>query len=349
MTRRCLVTGGAGFIGSHLVDHLVAENWPVTVLDDFSTGTRANLSEAQSRGDVRIAQGSILDPQAVDAAMAGSDLVFHLAVQCVRRSLGEPLSNHEVNATGTLNVLEAARRRRIERFIYCSSSEVYGNCGREPLVETMAVCEPATVYGAAKLAGEHYAKAYWQTYGLPTIVVRPFNTYGPREHTSGDLAEVIPRFVIRVLNGLPPVIFGTGENGRDFTYVTETVRGIALAASCDALVGRVVNVAYGEMVRVRQVAEAIARLCGKPDLAPRFIEPRPGDVRALRADIRLARETLGFAAEVKFEEGLRRYIDWFRAAHPDPPALLEDVIRNWRLPADPGDELRMPEAAEMHG
>jgi UDP-glucose 4-epimerase len=349
MTRRCLVTGGAGFIGSHLVDHLVAENWPVTVLDDFSTGTRANLSEAQSRGDVRIAQGSILDPQAVDAAMAGSDLVFHLAVQCVRRSLGEPLSNHEVNATGTLNVLEAARRRRIERFIYCSSSEVYGNCGREPLVETMAVCEPATVYGAAKLAGEHYAKAYWQTYGLPTIVVRPFNTYGPREHTSGDLAEVIPRFVIRVLNGLPPVIFGTGENGRDFTYVTETVRGIALAASCDALVGRVVNVAYGEMVRVRQVAEAIARLCGKPDLAPRFIEPRPGDVRALRADIRLARETLGFAAEVKFEEGLRRYIDWFRAAHPDPAALLEDVIRNWRLPADPGDELRMPEAAEMHG
>jgi UDP-glucose 4-epimerase len=349
MTRRCLVTGGAGFIGSHLVDHLVAENWAVTVLDDFSTGTRANLSEAQSRGDVRIAQGSILDPQAVDAAMAGSDLVFHLAVQCVRRSLGEPLSNHEVNATGTLNVLEAARRRRIERFIYCSSSEVYGNCGREPLVETMAVCEPATVYGAAKLAGEHYAKAYWQTYGLPTIVVRPFNTYGPREHTSGDLAEVIPRFVIRVLNGLPPVIFGTGENGRDFTYVTETVRGIALAASCDALVGRVVNVAYGEMVRVRQVAEAIARLCGKPDLAPRFIEPRPGDVRALRADIRLARETLGFAAEVKFEEGLRRYIDWFRATHPDPAALLENDIRNWRLPADTGEELRVPDGLEMHG
>jgi UDP-glucose 4-epimerase len=259
------------------------------------------------------------------------------------------LSNHEVNATGTLNVLEAARRWRIGRFIYCSSSEVYGNCGCGPLVETMAVCKPATVYGAAKLAGEHYAKAYWQTYGLPTIVVRPFNTYGPREHTSGDLAEVIPRFVIRVLNGLPPVIFGTGENGRDFTYVTETVRGIALAASCDALVGRAVNVAYGEMVTVRQVAEAIARLCGKPGLAPRFIEPRPGDVRALRADIRLARETLGFAAEVALEDGLRRYIDWFRATHPDPAALLENDIRNWRLPADAGDELRVPESAEMRG
>jgi UDP-glucose 4-epimerase len=349
MTRRCLVTGGAGFIGSHLVDHLVAEDWAVTILDDFSTGTRANLSEAQSRGDVRIAQGSILDPRAIEAAMAGSDVVFHLAVQCVRRSLGEPLHNHEVNATGTLNVLEVARRRRVRRFIYCSSSEVYGNCGCEPLVETATVCEPATVYGAAKLAGEHYAKAYWQTYGLPTIVVRPFNTYGPREHTSGDLAEVIPRFVIRVLNGLPPVIFGTGENGRDFTYVTETVRGIALAASCDALVGRAVNIAYGEMVTVRQLAEAIARLCGRPGLQPRFIEPRPGDVRALQADTRLARETLGFAAEVKFEEGLRRYIDWFRVAHPDPAALLEDDIRNWRLPADPGDELRTPEAAETYG
>lgn len=349
MIRRCLVTGGAGFIGSHLVDHLVAENWAVTVLDDFSTGTRANLGEAQSRGDVQIAQGSILDPRAVAAAMAGSDVVFHLAVQCVRRSLGDPLPNHEVNATGTLNVLEAARRRRIARFIYCSSSEVYGNCGREPLVETAAVCEPATVYGAAKLAGEHYAKAYWQTYGLPTIVVRPFNTYGPREHTSGDLAEVIPRFVIRVLNGLPPVIFGTGENGRDFTYVLETVRGIALAATCDALVGRVVNIAYGEMVTVRQVAEAIARLCGRPGLAPRFIGARPGDVQSLRADTRLARETLGFVAEVKLEEGLRRYIDWFRATHPDPAALLEDDIRNWRLPADTADELRIPESVEMNG
>jgi UDP-glucose 4-epimerase len=183
---------------------------------------------------------------------------------------------------------------------------------------------------------------------LPTIVVRPFNTYGPREHTSGDLAEVIPRFVIRVLNGLPPVIFGTGENGRDFTYVTETARGIALAASCDALVGRAVNIAYGKMVTVRQLAEAIARLCGRPGLPPSFIEPRPGDVRVLRADTRLARETLGFAAEVKFEEGLRRYINWFRVAHPDPAALLEDDIRNWRLPADPGDELRMPEAAETY-
>ena len=339
MMRRCLVTGGAGFIGSHLVDYLVAENRAVTVLDDLSTGKLANLSHAQSHGDVRLVQGSVLDRRAIEEAAAGCDLVFHLAVQCVRRSLSKPLENHDVNATGTLNVLEVARRRKVRRFIYCSSSEVYGNSGDGSLDETMTVCEPVTVYGAAKLAGEHYAKAYWQTYGLPTIVVRPFNTYGPREHTTGELAEVIPRFVIRALNGLPPVIFGTGENGRDFIYVTETARGIALAANSDALIGRVVNIAYGEMVTVRQLTEAIARLCGRADIAPLFIEPRPGDVRALRAETRLARETLAFVAELNIEQGLRRYIDWFRANYPDPADLLEDDIRNWRLPADCGEPL----------
>ncbi|MBV8133197.1 MAG: NAD-dependent epimerase/dehydratase family protein [Alphaproteobacteria bacterium] len=342
MMRRCLVTGGAGFIGSHLVDHLVAENWPVTVLDDLSTGKLGNLSEAQSRGNVRIVQGSVLDRRAIEAAAEECDVVFHLAVQCVRRSLSKPLANHDVNATGTLNVLEVARRRGVRRFIYCSSSEVYGNSGDGRLDEATTVCEPATVYGAAKLAGEHYAKAYWQTYGLPTIVVRPFNTYGPREHTTGELAEVIPRFVIRVLNGLPPVIFGTGENRRDFTYVTETARGITLAANCDALIGRVVNIAYGKMISVRQVADAIARLCGRADIAPMFIEPRPGDVRTLWADTRLAHDTLSFVAEIDLDQGLRRYIDWFLTVHPDPADLLEDDIRNWRLPVD-CEALPLPE------
>jgi UDP-glucose 4-epimerase len=150
---------------------------------------------------------------------------------------------------------------------------------------------------------------------------------------------VIPRFLIRVLNGLPPVIFGTGENGRDFTYVTETARGIALAADCDALIGRVVNIAYGSMITVRQVAKAIARLCGRADIAPLFIEPRPGDIRALRADTRLARELLAFVPQVGIDQGLRRYIDWFRTNHQKPADLLEDDIRNWRLPADCGEPL----------
>lgn len=332
MSHRVLVTGGAGFIGSHLTDLLIERGHPVTVLDDFSSGRRENLAVASRRNDVRIIEGSILDRSALDDAMAGCTHVYHLAVQCVRTSLGKPIENHDINATGTLMALEAARRHGIERFVYCSSSEVYGNCGGEWLSEETR-CAPVTVYGAAKLAGEYYAQAYWQTYGLKTIVVRPFNTYGPREHEQGELAEVIPRFMIRVLNGLPPIIFGNGENGRDFTYVSDTVRGIVLAGECDALVGRVVNIAYGRMITIREVAEAVARTCGRGDLNPLYVDPRPGDVATLQADTRLARELVGFKAELSFERGLERYAEWFRAQHPDPAMLLEDQLRNWQMPS----------------
>ena len=332
MTERTLVTGGAGFIGSHLVDHLVAAGHRVTVLDDLSSGDEANLADACSAGDVRLVVGSILDHEAVARAVDGCDRVFHLAVQCVRRSLEKPAENHEINATGTLNVLEAARRHGVTRFVYCSSSEVYGNACADLLDEETVVCEPMTVYGAAKLAGEHYAKAYHRTYALPTAIVRPFNAYGPREHDRGDLAEVIPRFVIRVLNGLAPVIFGAGDNGRDFTYVTEVARGLALAAQSERVVGRTVNIAYGQMLTISEVARAVARLCQRPDLEPVHTAPRPGDVYRLRADTRRARELLGYSADVAFEEGLERYLAWFTRTYPDPRELLEDDPINWRMP-----------------
>jgi UDP-glucose 4-epimerase len=332
MSDRVLVTGGAGFIGSHLTDLLIAQGRAVTVLDDFSSGSRENLALASRRNDVRIIEGSVLDQRALDEAIEGCSQVYHLAVQCVRTSLGKPIENHAINATGTLMTLETARRRKIERFIYCSSSEVYGNCGGERLSEDTR-CAPVTVYGAAKLAGELYAQAYWQTYGLQTIVVRPFNSYGPRVHEQGVLAEVIPRFMIRVRNGRPPVIFGNGENGRDFTYISDTVRGIALAGECGALAGRIVNIAYGKMITVSQVAEAVARACGRSDIKPVYIEPRPGDVATLQADTRLAGELLGFKAELSFEQGLKRYAEWFRERHPDPSALLEHEPRNWQMPA----------------
>ena len=330
--KHALVTGGAGFIGSHLVDHLVAKGAQVTVLDNFASGERENLHEAQASGRVRLVEGSILDPRAVADAVAGCDTVFHMAGECVRRSLGKPLENHDINATGTLHVLEAARKEGVDRFVYCSSSEVYGNAHNGLLAEREVICEPVTVYGAAKLAGEYYAKAYYRTYGMKTVVVRPFNAYGPREHDQGDLAEVIPRFVIRVMNGLPPVIFGDGSNGRDFTYVTEVARGLALAAGCDALLGREVNIAFGRMVTVAEVAAAVARLCQRPDLKPVFIAARPGDVHALHADTGMARDTIGYKAEVSFEEGLEKYIAWFARKYPDPAFLLEADAINWQMP-----------------
>jgi UDP-glucose 4-epimerase len=195
---RVLVTGGAGFIGSHLVDRLVTEGLQVNILDDFSSGWPENLQGAQKGGQIRICEGPVLDQSAVDRAIEGCERVYHLAMQCVRRSVGNPIENHAVNATGTLLLLDTARRRKVERLIYCSSSEVYGNGDAEWMNEDTTQCNPVTVYSAAKLAGEYYAKAYWQTYGLPVAIIRPFNSYGPREHERGDLAEVIPRFVIRV-------------------------------------------------------------------------------------------------------------------------------------------------------
>jgi len=334
MTARALVTGGAGFIGSHLVDALVAHGAAVTVLDDFSSGRRENLSEAQRRGSVRIVEGSVLDEAAVAEAIGGCTLVYHLAVQCVRSSLGRPLENHAVNATGTLRVLEAARRQKVARFVYCSSSEVYGNCGGERLNEETTQCAPVTVYGAAKLAGEHYALAYFRTYGLSSAVVRPFNAYGPRSHATGESAEVVPRFIVRALNGLPPVIFGTGENARDFTYVTETARAIALAGGCDRLVGRVANIAYGKKITIASAAAAVTRLCGRPELKPTHMRSRPGDVDSLQADTRVAQTMLGFSAEIEFEEGLKRTIEWFRAHHRDPSLLLEEETQNWHMPVN---------------
>jgi UDP-glucose 4-epimerase len=192
---------------------------------------------------------------------------------------------------------------------------------------------PVTVYGAAKLVGEHYSLAYHQVYDLPTVVVRPFNSYGPREHDLGVSAEVIPRFVARVRNGLPPIIFGDGSAARDFTFVTETAAGIMAAADSDAAVGRTVNLAVGRPQTVSEVADAVLRVCGRGDLRPEFRDSRPGDVRHLHADVSVARELLGFEAHIDFEDGLRRYLRWVTAHRPDATTTLDTEAINWTLPA----------------
>jgi UDP-glucose 4-epimerase len=255
----------------------------------------------------------------------------------VRCSLGNPRESHDVNATGTLIVLEQARVQGVRRFVYCSSSEVYGNASEGLLQEDATPCRPVTVYGAAKLAGELYADAYRQTYGLDTLIVRPFNAYGPRAPERGTRAEVIPRFLIRALNGLPPVIFGDGSNGRDFTYVTELAHGLSLAGTAKAPAGTTVNIAYGRIVTVREVAETILCAVGRNDVSLTLHAPRPGDVRRLHADNRRAMQLFGYRPDIPFEEGVRRYVAWFAARHPDLAALLEDRIENWTMPPASGE------------
>lgn len=328
-----LVTGGAGFIGSHLVDRVISEGHDAVVLDNFASGKKANLSDALQTGKLTLIDGSILNEADLSRAMEGVDVVFHLAVECVRKSIGDPVNNHHINATGTLMALEAARRAKVSRFVYCSSSEVYGNAGQGVLSEDLTVCQPTTVYGASKLVGELYAQAYLRTYGMETCVVRPFNAFGPREHDQGVLAEVIPRFVIKVLNGQSPMIFGDGSQGRDFTYVTDTADGLWRAAHSDSMVGEIVNIGWGRMVSVKEVAMEIIRQCGRNDITLEHVPERPGDIQSLIAQTEKAEKLTGFRPTVDFSSGISRYLDWFKQTYSDPSLLLEADYRNWTLPA----------------
>jgi UDP-glucose 4-epimerase len=323
--RSVVVTGGAGFIGSHLVDALTAAKARVRVLDDFSSGRRENLAAA---GPVEIIEGDVCDDRVLDRALQGADCVMHLATRCLRLSLSDPEDVHRVNSHGSLRVMLAARRRRVRRVVYVSSSEVYGSGVQVPMAEDHPL-EPTTIYGATKLAGELYAQAATRSFGLETIIVRPFNTYGPRAHFEGVYGEVIPRFTVRLLNGRRPVIFGDGLQTRDFTCVSDTVRGILAAAAVFDARGQVVNVARGEEVTIQRLAELLAKAID-PGLMPEFSEARPADVRRHWADVRRACTQLGFTAQVGIEEGLDRYLAWFREAYPDPAACLRDeVVRNW--------------------
>lgn len=322
-----LVTGGAGFIGSHLVDLLAAEN-TVTVLDDFSTGAMTNLAAVDRQ--VRIITGDVRDPSVADAAVRDADVIFHLAVVCLREAIGDPMRAHLVNDLGTLNLLMSARQApSVQRFVYISSSEVYGNGVRLPIDEHHPLL-PMTPYAASKLAGEAYTLSFARTYGLRAMVVRPFNTYGPRAHLRGASGELIPKFVARAMAGRVLVIFGDGQQMRDFTWVEDTVQGIKLAAEADALVGDVVNIARGEGVSVLRIAELVQQVLGS-STPVQHVEPRPGDVVRQRADVRKARELIGFEAATPIEAGLRRYVDWVLHQPGDPASWLEgEEVVNWR-------------------
>lgn len=325
--RRVVVTGGAGFIGSHVVDHLARTGASVVAFDDLSVGRAENLRGAVRLG-AELVVGDVRDREQVRAVLDGAAAVIHMACDNLRASLGNPRHTHEVNSTGTLETALAAVDAGVERFVYVSSSEAYGTARISPMAEDHPL-EPTTVYGASKAAGELYVRGCMTTYGLPSVIVRPFNSYGPREHATGTSGEVIPRFVQRILAGEPPVIFGDGSQTRDFTWVEETAVGIVAAASCDGLVGEAVNVAFGTPVTIRKVADLLLEVMAAPGLRPDAAEPRPGDVMHHWADVAKAERLMGYRARVGIAEGLERYVRWVQSPEAEEPGAEVEPVRNW--------------------
>jgi UDP-glucose 4-epimerase len=302
-----LVTGGAGFIGSHLVEGLLAAGYRVRVLDDFSAGQREFLS---GHAGVEVLAGDVRDPAVLERAVAGTDVVFHhAALRSVARSVEEPLAYHDVNATGTLRLLLAARAASVRRVVFASSSSVYGDQPVLPLDEEQRP-QPISPYGASKLIAEHYCAIFARQYDLETVALRYFNVYGPRQDPTSEYAAVVARFVQAAHTGTPLEIHGDGKQTRDYTYVANVVEANLLAARAPGVSGGVFNVACGERTSVLEIASALERIVGRP-LPRRHLPPRAGDVRDTLADVTRARARLGFAARVGFPEGLARTVAAF--------------------------------------
>src|SRR5262245_37766738 len=308
-----LVTGGAGFIGSHLVEALVQRGDHVRVLDNFATGKVENLVSVADY--IELHSGDVCDEVAVKRAVVGCDVVFHqAALASVPRSVEEPLATHAACATGTLIMLHEARKGGVRRVVYAGSSSAYGNppSSAEPKRESDSP-SPLSPYAAAKLAGEKYCTAFWHSYGLETVVLRYFNVFGPRQDPSGPYAAVIPLFIQAILGGKQPVIFGDGKQTRDFTYVENVVQANLLAASANGAAGQVVNVGSGVAVSLLELLKELKAILGS-EVEPILQPARAGDVRDSLADVSRAKTILGYQPAVGCAEGLKRTVEFYRGA-----------------------------------
>ncbi len=356
---RFLVTGGAGFIGSELVRHLAALGASVRIVDNLVNGRRENLEGVLNK-DVELIVTDIRDRTSMGSLFRDVDVVFHLACLGVRHSIHSPIENEEVNAIASLGLLEIARHTGVKRFVYVSTSEVYGKVATGPIAGDHPTCPtniygtsklavatgpiaedhptcPMTIYGASKLAGEAHTRAFWHEFHLPTVVLRPFNAYGPRCHHEGDSGEVIPRFMLRCLAGQPMVIFGDGKQTRDFTFVSDTAAGILAAGLSGSSVGQTINLGSGKEIRISRLARMIALVLGRPDAEIIYAEPRPGDVVRLQCDSSKAKKLLGFKTTVKLRDGLIRLRDWYASQRTSAEELLKrEVLLNWESPDSPG-------------
>ena len=313
MKKVILVTGGAGFIGSHLAEEYVKKGHVVKVLDDFSSGPINNIRGLLNYKNFKLIRGDVRSKEVVEKAMDGVDIVFHLAAQIhVDKSIIAPRQTFEVNTFGTLNILDSALENDVESVIYASSSEVYGSAQYVPMDEKHLL-NPASPYAASKAAADRLCFAYYNTYKLPVVIVRCFNTYGPRQSDAG-YAAAIPKFIRRVMQGLPPVIYGDGKQTRDYVYIKDTIKAYDLVLnSYENLVGKAINFGTGKEISINELANKIISLFGyKGKTKPIYAAPRPGEVKRLCADISFAEKELGFEPKYDIVKGLKEFIEWYK-------------------------------------
>ena len=312
LTGTVLVTGGAGFIGSNIASALIRSGARVRVLDDLSTGHRENIDEIG--GEVDFIQGSVADENLLSKVLDGVEVVFHeAAIPSVPRSVEAPRQSHTASVDGTFSLLLAARDKKVRRVVYAASSSAYGDQPTLPKSEQMPP-DPLSPYAVAKLVGEYYCRVFTRVYGLETVSLRYFNVFGPRQDPGSQYSGVVSRFISSLLSGEQPVIYGDGEQSRDFTYLDNVVAANLSAAEAKEASGKVINVANGERVTLNQLLAELKTLTGNPDVEAAYLEPRVGDVRHSLADISQARKLLGYESKVDLREGLQRTIEWWKSS-----------------------------------
>jgi UDP-glucose 4-epimerase len=322
-----LVTGGAGFIGSHLCDQLLSNGHKVVAVDNLINGKLRNIEQAQRNPDFSFIQEDILNASKMIELTKGVDVIFHLACLGVRHSIHSPRENHLVNAEGSLNMLEAARVNHVKHFYYISTSEIYGDVKTFPINE-FAVPLPKTVYGSSKLAGENYAYSYFQCYQLPVTVLRIFNNYGPRAHYEGDAGEVIPRSIVNMLYGKNPIIFGDGSVTRDFFFVKDTAKVLSELINIKGLAGEIINIGTGEEITMKHLMEQLITLVNNGNHIE-YLDDRPADVPRLWVDNAKFKTITGLKSAVSFEQGLTETINYYKDLKKNHDLISEIKTLNW--------------------
>jgi UDP-glucose 4-epimerase len=309
INKRILVTGGAGFIGSNLVRYISNSQNHVVVLDDLSTGRKENIDDLITDGKIEFVKGSITDLDLLQDIFQNIEYVFHeAALPSVPRSVKDPLTSNDVNINGTLNVLIAAKDAKVKKVIYASSSSVYGDTPTLPKLESM-IPNPLSPYAVTKLTGEYYCQVFSDVFHLPTVALRYFNVYGPRQDPASEYAAVIPKFITSVINGQPPIVYGDGEQTRDFTYIDDVIQANILAA--ESKTTGVFNAAGGRRITINELADTVMKICGTK-LNITYKESRPGDIKHSLADSSKAHKAFGFTLKYDMEEGLKETIKWYQ-------------------------------------